>query len=744
MRSESENMRAILNAALAKHQSGSLVQARALYTRILERDPEHADALHFLRLVAHQTGEQAKAADLIRKAIAKKPSVASYHNNLAKVLEEQGDLNAALGAYREARRLDPNDPDSYFNLGVILQKLDRPDEAEAAYRDAVNHGPGDPEYHYNLANLLRERNRLEEALGLYREAIRLRPTFVEAHENLARALFRLNRISETIEASRQVLRLQPDRSEARRLMVAAFDHFVPTKYQPELESDLQACFVAPEVNPQYLARISANQIAHKYRLRARLESDLDALLVDVSTDELLMNVLVKSVNADPMLERLLTALRRNLLFKFYGATDMSVKQVALIVALGLQCFSNEYIFDAQPDEMEVINCLRTSLKQELRNDAVASTALEKKLLLLVMYQPLHELTCATALAEIDLNDWSEPMRPLISRTLMEPLAEQEIECDVESLHAIEDETSHAVRSQYEEHPYPRWLSLPRVDKKVLAAYLSQTFPHFTPPDFLNATTELLVAGCGTGREPISIALGHENTNILAVDLSRRSLAYARRMADKMGVSNVRFLQADILALTDLEQQFHVIECAGVLHHMAQPLRGWQILVDLLVPAGVMKIGLYSELARASVVAAREAIRQKGISLNVSDIKAFRRSVMVGEVDPVIADLTNSEDFYSLSECRDLLFHTHEQRFNLLQIRQALEDLNLTFIGFEFPAPQAKQRYRERFPKDPDLLDLEAWHRFEQLNPQLFAGMYVLWCQKKDSSSRVQAKKEKLV
>jgi Tfp pilus assembly protein PilF len=81
MRSESEDMRAILDAALAKHQSGALVQARALYTRILERHPEHADALHFLGLIAHETGQQAAAAELIRKAIANNPSVASYHNN---------------------------------------------------------------------------------------------------------------------------------------------------------------------------------------------------------------------------------------------------------------------------------------------------------------------------------------------------------------------------------------------------------------------------------------------------------------------------------------------------------------------------------------------------------------------------------------------------------------------------------------------------------------------------------------
>ena len=104
---------------------------------------------------------------------------------------------------------------------------------------------------------------------------------------------------------------------------------------------------------------------------------------------------------------------------------------------------------------------------------------------------------------------------------------------------------------------------------------------------------------------------------------------------------------------------------------------------------------------------------------------------------MLAELLGSENFYSLSECRDLLFHAAEQRFTLPQIAQALEDLSLTFIGFEISAPQVKQRYRECFPKDANMVDLDAWYRFEQLRPETFAGMYVFWCQKKDKSSEVQ-------
>ena len=66
---------------------------------------------------------------------------------------------------------------------------------------------------------------------------------------------------------------------------------------------------------------------------------------------------------------------------------------------------------------------------------------------------------------------------------------------------------------------------------------------------------------------------------------------------RLGLTNLEYLQADILKLDHLEQEFDIIESVGVLHHMDEPMAGWRVLVDLLKPGGLMKIGLYSELAR---------------------------------------------------------------------------------------------------------------------------------------------------
>ena len=101
-----------------------------------------------------------------------------------------------------------------------------------------------------------------------------------------------------------------------------------------------------------------------------------------------------------------------------------------------------------------------------------------------------------------------------------------------------------------------------------------------------------------------------------------SLAYAKRKTEELGVTNIEYMQADILKLTKLDRQFDIIESAGVLHHMNNPMAGWKVLVDCLRDGGLMKIGLYSELARQSVVAMRLEISQSGIGSNDAEMKSL--------------------------------------------------------------------------------------------------------------------------
>jgi SAM-dependent methyltransferase len=319
----------------------------------------------------------------------------------------------------------------------------------------------------------------------------------------------------------------------------------------------------------------------------------------------------------------------------------------------------------------------------------------------------------------------------MQRSVCEPLAERALAEEIGSIGAVEDATSVAVGEQYEQHPYPRWLELPRREPLSYADYLSDRFAHFTAPPFLSQPVEVLAAGCGTGQEAVAIAAVRLPCRVLGLDLSRRSLAYAQRMAAQAGIDNLVFVQGDILNAERLEKRFHVIESTGVLHHMADPLAGWRALRERLEPRGLMKIGLYSERARGDVVLAREQIQAASLAPVDSDIRVFRAEILSAPAGAPLAGLADSEDLFTMSACRDLLFHAMEHRFTIPGIGAALDALELDFIGFDLPIPGVLHQYRDFNPTDTEMTDLSGWERFEAERPELFAALYVFWCQKRN-------------
>ena len=188
------------------------------------------------------------------------------------------------------------------------------------------------------------------------------------------------------------------------------------------------------------------------------------------------------------------------------------------------------------------------------------------------------------------------------------------------------------------------------------------------------------------------------------------------------------MQTDILDLCQLNKQFDLIQSTGVLHHMDNPMVGWKVLTECLKPGGIMKIGLYSELARQDIVKVRQEISNAGIGSGDAEMRSFRDTI-IKSYKNYYEQIKNSSDFYSLSTLRDLLFHVQEHRFTIPQIKACLAELGLEFCGFE--EPSIVSHFRQTSKDKDDLYDLDKWQAYEEVNPRAFAGMYQFWCQKVD-------------
>ena len=443
----------------------------------------------------------------------------------------------------------------------------------------------------------------------------------------------------------------------------------------------------------------------------------------IAGDPFLQAVLASTVVRDAALERVLTALRAELLrAALRDPPAASADVLRFGSALAQQCFINEYAFAVGDDESADVERLTVLVEDALTRRAAVHPL---RLLALAMYAPLHRLAGAAKLME--QYGAAKPGADVVRQQVQEPQTEHEIRAAIPRLTPIGDGVTAAVRQQYEENPYPRWVRLaPAPRPIVLDEHIRRQFPAaLFRPTGQHDSLDILVAGCGTGRHALELAQTYRGARVLAVDLSLASLARAIRKTPPALASRVEFAQADILALSAIGRSFDLINAGGVLHHMGDPLAGWRELIELMRPDGLMQVGLYSVNGRRGILAARARIAARGYSAAAADIRRCRQA-LIREGDSV----TQLNDFFSVSDCRDLLFHVHERQFTIPEIKAFLAEQNLKFIGFEFSPQDSHLHYRSVFSAAGwPLADLDRWDAFERANPDTFAGMYHLWVQK---------------
>ena len=290
----------------------------------------------------------------------------------------------------------------------------------------------------------------------------------------------------------------------------------------------------------------------------------------------------------------------------------------------------------------------------------------------------------------------------------------------------EDVSTAFVKKQEEQPPYPRWRSVP---SHTLSAGLF--FPRRKEKlerTFAGIKPELLVVGCGTGREAIIAALHYPKGKITAIDPNRENVAYAALKSRQYNVKNITFRQDDILNLEKTPKPHDIIYSMGVLHYLPEPMKAWQILRDNLKPAGIMKIGLTSKTALRAVKAVRGAIQKFNINDNRESILDFRARGVEFLPSEMLESFTGRPDYYSFHTYKDLFFRPGTYYFTLPELEEALAGLRLMFEGFDLPAA-VLQQYAAKFPDDPDMTSLKNWHIFEQEAPDTFVNMYQFWCRK---------------
>ncbi len=693
----------LIQNALSHHQAGRLQEAEAIYQSILQEQPQNPRALHLLGVIAHQVGKNEIAVDLIEKAIS----------------------------------INPDYVDAHYNLGVTLQELGRHDGAIAHYKQVLTIKPNYAEAHNNMGGALKELGRLDDAITRYEHALAIKPNYAEAHYNLGVALQEQGKYLESFSSTKQAINLDRQNDAYWQSFANLLERFKFNTVDDNLLQDLSDLLDRPTVSPKTIASSIISAI--------RCHLDFVQLLKHVNSEDvsntsyedvvhrlssvpLLLKLMTLSSINDLEIEKVLIFLRRSMLLELQTKESNNVKTYfKLFSVLALHCFANEYIFQETIEEKLTVELLNKNISRLLEDK---QEVLETELVVLACYRPLYQYPWANLLLE---RDWSDDFKMVIMRQVKEPLEEKALRVQIPNITPIQDSISQAVQSQYEENPYPIWTKADLPSKTSEIKDLLQRYPfNFDLEDYISPKNpEILIAGCGTGHHALLTSSRFTNARVLAVDISLTSLSYALRKTNEYGFSNIEYAQADIMELNKIDRKFDLIESVGVLHHMKDPLAGWQVLTDLLRPGGVMKIGLYSKLARSDVIRGRSLVDEKGYSTSPEDIRRCRQDIitMIADGNRGMEKLTTFTDFFHLSEFRDLLFHVQEHHYTIPQIENEIQHLGLVFLGFETRNKEVMKQFKSTFPERSSQSSLPLWHEFESQNPDMFRRMYQFWVKK---------------
>lgn len=449
------------------------------------------------------------------------------------------------------------------------------------------------------------------------------------------------------------------------------------------------------------------------------------LITQVLNVPLLQAMLRATPVQDVIVESLLVFARKKFFTSvFSGPGTLSPADLTAVSSLGCNAYLTDYVLFESAAETLDLEILIANLEagEQLEIDMSAAAVIG-------CYRSLSALRLSDAIRSASWFDDPGPVHDLLELQIVNPDTEQAFSQDIPALVGIQNNVSHQVRSQYEHHSYPSWTLFQTVwpqDPKSHFTGLDTAidFTEFGEHEDLN----VLVAGCGTGRSTLQRASLWKMADITAMDLSRPSLAYAKRQAEAFGYDTIKFVHGDILELGQIHQRFDYIECGGVLHHMENPFAGLRALTQVCRPGGVIQVSLYSKHGRRALSEAKPIIR--GLAKNSS--KAEMRKARHAFIDqhlkrrnttPSMKKILAYDDFYNLSMFHDLVFNIQEVDFDIPRVAAYIEKLGLRFCGFVDPKRNLLERYRRFAPNDPYGRDLDSWNRFEAQFPDTFADMY---------------------
>ena len=245
---------------------------------------------------------------------------------------------------------------------------------------------------------------------------------------------------------------------------------------------------------------------------------------------------------------------------------------------------------------------------------------------------------------------------------------------------------------YTAHPYP-----PPIDNLDRARDMWQDhnvhraeFHLHWPNKEYRADLDVLVAGCGTWQSA-KFAICHPAAHVTAVDISQTSLQHTQALKQKYDLANLEVRSLAIESIADLDHQFDMIVCTGVLHHLEDPEVGLRALRSALKPDGAMYLMLYAPYGRTGVRMLQEYCRKLGIgtsSQEINDLTAVLQ--LLPQYHPLLSMLRGARNALDARALVDALLNPRDRTYSVPQLLNFLDGNELKLGRWYWQAPYLPQ------------------------------------------------------
>ena len=292
-----------------------------------------------------------------------------------------------------------------------------------------------------------------------------------------------------------------------------------------------------------------------------------------------------------------------------------------------------------------------------------------------------------------------------------------------------EKISSAVRRLYDTYPFPPETLLDEPPPGYnwrwnwLTAY---SFCTGQKPE--QRSIRILDAGCGTGVGTDYLVHLNPEAQVTAIDLSDGALKMAEERCHRSGANRAEFHQLSVYDVGQLNGEFDLINCVGVLHHLPDPIRGIKALASKLAPGGLMHIFVYAELGRWEIRLMQEAIAllqgnkrgdyQDGVKVGRQLFASLPENNRLVQYEKKRWSMENHRD----ASFADMYVHPQEIDYNIETLFELIDASGLEFLGFSDPNYWDLQRLLAKAPdlmeRAENLSDIQRYRAIELLDPEI--------------------------